>query len=237
LHGNLLARLPDLRFGCPGQAESPSCRFLGYLKRTSEYFPSSRPQLLHRDLASRNVLVDDTMICKVCDFGSARDVAQMRQYESRTQRRLPLRWMAPESLLQCSYSVASDIWSFGILIWEILTLGTFRGNPSFVLHPSVLHPFILHPSFFILMLFILSSFILSSFILSLVPFSSFPWSPFLHPFLFSPFLHPFVLHPFVLSFFNSDLKPLILTISTLTSTLTLSYSTLASSTLTLTQIL
>ena len=42
-------------------------------------------QLLHRDLAARNVLVDDSMICKVCDFGSSRDIAQMRQYESQTQ--------------------------------------------------------------------------------------------------------------------------------------------------------
>ena len=44
-------------------------------------------QLLHRDLATRNVLVDNEMVCKVCDFGSARDMAEMRQYESRTQVR------------------------------------------------------------------------------------------------------------------------------------------------------
>ena len=44
-------------------------------------------QLLHRDLAARNVLVDEKMVCKICDFGSARDIIAMRQYESKTQVR------------------------------------------------------------------------------------------------------------------------------------------------------
>ena len=42
-------------------------------------------QLLHRDLAARNVLVDEQSVCKICDFGSSRDVVEMREYESRTQ--------------------------------------------------------------------------------------------------------------------------------------------------------
>ena len=69
------------------------------------------------------MLVNEKLVCKIGDFGSARDVTLMRQYESKTQRRLPLRWMAPESLYQCVYSTASDVWSFGVLLWEIITLG------------------------------------------------------------------------------------------------------------------
>ena len=82
-------------------------------------------QLLHRDLAARNILVEDNYVCKISDFGSSRDIAQSRQYESRTQNRLPIRWMAPESLYDCMYSIKSDVWSYGVLLWEIVTLGWF----------------------------------------------------------------------------------------------------------------
>jgi hypothetical protein len=87
-----------------------------------EYIASQ--QLLHRDLAARNVLIDEQMICKISDFGFARDIIEMRQYESKTQRRLPIRWMAPESLMLSEYSSMSDVWSFGVLLWEIVTLGS-----------------------------------------------------------------------------------------------------------------
>lgn len=84
----------------------------------------SSNQLIHRDLAARNVLLDEQMVCKISDFGSREDVIEVRQYESKTKRRLPLRWMAPESLTMSEYSVQTDIWSFGILMWEIITLGS-----------------------------------------------------------------------------------------------------------------
>ena len=80
-------------------------------------------QLLHRDLAARNVLVMEDYTCKISDFGFARDITQSRQYESRVQNRLPVRWMAPESLFDCIYSVPSDVWAYGVVLWEIVTLG------------------------------------------------------------------------------------------------------------------
>ncbi|XP_038056082.1 tyrosine kinase receptor Cad96Ca-like [Patiria miniata] len=78
---------------------------------------------IHRDLAARNVLVGEDMVCKVSDFGLARDVMNIRVYQRESQGPLPMRWMALESLIDDVYTIESDVWSFGILIWEIVTLG------------------------------------------------------------------------------------------------------------------
>uniref|UniRef100_A0A1B6E4F9 receptor protein-tyrosine kinase n=2 Tax=Clastoptera arizonana TaxID=38151 RepID=A0A1B6E4F9_9HEMI len=80
--------------------------------------------IIHRDLAARNVLIGENQICKVADFGFARDVITSHVYERKSEGRLPIRWMAPESLYDNIFSVKSDIWSFGVLIWEIVTLGS-----------------------------------------------------------------------------------------------------------------
>ncbi|CAH0768790.1 unnamed protein product [Bemisia tabaci] len=80
--------------------------------------------IIHRDLAARNVLVAEDHTCKVADFGFARDVITSHVYERKSEGRLPIRWMAPESLYDNIFSVKSDIWSFGVLVWEIVTLGS-----------------------------------------------------------------------------------------------------------------
>ncbi|KAI8488032.1 hypothetical protein Bbelb_341500 [Branchiostoma belcheri] len=77
-------------------------------------------QILHRDLATRNVLVSADRTCKVSDFGFSREGDE---YERTTKTRLPIRWMDPESLFHRKYTTKTDVWAFGVLLWEIVTLG------------------------------------------------------------------------------------------------------------------
>ena len=76
---------------------------------------------LIQDLAARNVLVDREKRCKVADFGLLREVPKEEEcvYVSKGDGNSPLRWMAPESITENIFSPASDVWSYGILQWEM----------------------------------------------------------------------------------------------------------------------
>ncbi|ELT94233.1 hypothetical protein CAPTEDRAFT_48307, partial [Capitella teleta] len=78
---------------------------------------------IHRDLAARNILLGPGKVVKVCDFGLARVVYNGDQYYKLTNGRLPMKWMAVESLKDRVFTTSSDVWAFGILLWEIVTMG------------------------------------------------------------------------------------------------------------------
>ncbi|XP_031563843.1 fibroblast growth factor receptor-like [Actinia tenebrosa] len=82
-----------------------------------------KKKCIHRDLAARNVLLGKDNIPMVSDFGLSRDVYESGQYEKTTGGKLPVKWMAIESLEDYVYTVQSDVWSYGVVLWEIETFG------------------------------------------------------------------------------------------------------------------
>ena len=79
---------------------------------------------IHRDLAARNVLVSENLLCKVADFGSARSIPE-GVYIAHAETIFPIKWTAVEAILHSKYTIKSDVWSFGILLYQLITYGRF----------------------------------------------------------------------------------------------------------------
>lgn len=77
-------------------------------------------------MAARNVLVDDRLTCKIADFGLSRWLTEginEHEYVTKNCGKIPIRWTAPEAINFHRYTTASDVWSYGIVIWEVCSFG------------------------------------------------------------------------------------------------------------------
>lgn len=83
----------------------------------------SERKFVHRDLATRNCLVGESMVVKIADFGLSRNIYSADYYKANENDAIPIRWMPPESIFYNRYTTESDVWAYGVVLWEIFSNG------------------------------------------------------------------------------------------------------------------
>lgn len=83
----------------------------------------SERKFVHRDLATRNCLVGENLIVKIADFGLSRNIYAADYYKAGENDAIPIRWMPPESIFYNRYTSESDVWAYGVVLWEIFSYG------------------------------------------------------------------------------------------------------------------
>lgn len=127
LKGYLRAHRPDGAVGPDGEAPvPPSVRQI--LQMAIEIADGmaylSMKKFVHRDLAARNCMVAGDMTVKIGDFGMTRDIYERDYYRKGDKGLLPVRWMSPESLKDGVFTTSNDVFSYGVVLWEMATLAS-----------------------------------------------------------------------------------------------------------------
>uniref|UniRef100_A0ACB8F1F4 Uncharacterized protein n=1 Tax=Sphaerodactylus townsendi TaxID=933632 RepID=A0ACB8F1F4_9SAUR len=125
-HGDLKSYLRSLRLDAENNPGRPPPTLREMIQMAAEIADGmaylNAKKFVHRDLAARNCMVAEDFTVKIGDFGMTRDIYETDYYRKGGKGLLPVRWMAPESLKDGVFTAYSDVWSFGVVLWEISSL-------------------------------------------------------------------------------------------------------------------